>query len=97
MSRSLTEAEKNYEDIEKEALWVVRGLEKCNYYVNGATITIETNHKPLITLFGKKEVEKIPIRIQRHILRLMRYVIDMKYIQGKTNIRADALSRYTAK
>ena len=26
----------------------------------------------------------------------MRYVIDMKYIQGKTNIGTDALSRYPA-
>ena len=93
-SRSLTETEKNYAVIEKEALGVVWGLEKFNYYVNGANITIETDHKPLITLFGKKEVEKIPIRIQRYRLRLMRYVIDMKYIQGKLNIGADALSRY---
>ena len=62
--RSLTETEKNYAVIEKEALRVVWGLEKFNYYVNGANITIETDHKPLITLFGKKEVEKIPIRIE---------------------------------
>ena len=54
------------------------------------------DHKPLITLFGKKEVEKIPIRIQRYRIRLMRYVIDMKYIQGKTNIGANAISRYPA-
>ena len=95
-SRSLTETEKKYAVIEKEALGVVWGLDKFNYYVNGATITIETDHKPLITLFGKKEVEKIPIRIQRYRLRLMRYVIYMKYIQGKINIGADALSRYPA-
>ena len=79
-SRSLTETEKNYAVIEKEALGVVWGL--------------KTDHKPLITLFEKKEVEKIRIRIQRYRLRLMRYVIVMKYIQGKSNIGADALSRY---
>ena len=84
----------NYAVIEKEALGVVWGLDKLNYYVNGATITIETDHTPLITLFGKKEVEKISIRIQMYRLRLMRYVIGMTYIQGKTNIGADALSRY---
>ena len=55
---------------------------------------METDHTPLLTLFGKKEVEKIPIRIQRYRLRLIRFVIDMKYIQGKTNIGADVLSRY---
>ena len=29
------------------------------------------------------EFEKMTIRIQRYRLRLMRYVIDMKYIQGQ--------------
>ena len=52
------EPQNNYAVIEKEALGVVWGLEKCKYYVNGATITIETEYKPLITLFRKKEVEK---------------------------------------
>ena len=55
-SRSLTSAEKNYAVIEKEALGVVWGLEKFNYYICGAPIVVETDHKPLITLLGRKEV-----------------------------------------
>ena len=62
-SRYLTETKNNYYVIEKEALEVVWGLDKFNYYVHGATIAIEADHKPLITLLGKKEVEQIPIRI----------------------------------
>ena len=38
-------------------------------------LKVTTDHKPSITLFGKKEVDKIPIRIQRYRLRLMRYVM----------------------
>ena len=96
-SRSLTSAEKNYAVIEKEALGVVWGLEKFNYYICGAPIVVETDHKPLITLLGRKEVEKIPIRIQRFRIRLMRYSVEMVYIPGKLNIGADALSRYPSK
>ena len=96
-SRSLTSAEKNYAVIEKEALGVVWGLEKFNYYICGAPIVVETDHKPLITLLGRKEVEKIPIRIQRFRIPLMRYSVEMVYIPGKLNIGADALSRYPSK
>ena len=96
-SRSLTSAEKNYAVIEKEALGVVWGLEKFNYYICGAPIVVETDHKPLITLLGRKEVEKISIRIQRFRIRLMRYSVEMVYIPGKLNIGADALSRYPSK
>ena len=37
-SRSLTETERRYAVIEKEALGVVWGLEKFNYYISGAPI-----------------------------------------------------------
>ena len=90
-SRSFTETEKRYTTIEKEALAVVWGLEKCNYYICGAPILVETDHKPLISLLGNKEIEKVPIRIQRYRIRLMKYAVEMKHISGKDNISADAL------
>ena len=42
----------------------------------------------------KEGSRKIPIRIQKDRLRLMRYVIDVKYMQRKTNRGADSLSKY---
>ena len=96
-SRSFTETEKRYATIEKEALAVVWGLEKFHYYICGAPILVETDHKPLISLLGIKEIEKVLIRIQRYRIRLMKYAVEMKHISGKDNISADALSRYPNK
>ena len=72
-SRSLSDTEKRYAYIEKESLGVVWALERFNYYIVGAPIYVETDHKPLITILGSKEIEKVPIRIQRYRIRLMRY------------------------
>ena len=96
-SRSLTETERRYAVIEKVALGVVWGLEKFNYYISGAPILVETDHKPLIALLECKEIEKWPLRIQLFRIRLMKYSVDMTHISGKDNLIADALSRYPGK
>ena len=57
-------------------------------------ILVETDHKPLVSLLGNKEVEQVPVRIQRYRIILMKYAVEMKHISGKDNIIADALSRY---
>ena len=64
-SRSLNETEQRYSTIEKEALGVVWGLDKFHYYICGAPVTVETDHTPLVQLLESKEVEKVPLRIQR--------------------------------
>ena len=53
-SRSFTETEKRYATIEKEALAVLWSLEKFHYYICGAPILVETDHKPLVSLPGNK-------------------------------------------
>ena len=95
-SRSLNETEQRYSTIEKEALGVVWGLEKCHYYIFGASVVVETYHKPLVQVLESKEIEKIPLRIQRFRLRLMKYSVKIVHISGKNNAGADALSRYPA-
>ena len=49
-SRTLHPAEKNYSQIEKEALAVVFGVKKCHNYLFGKPFTINSDHKPLLTL-----------------------------------------------
>ena len=93
-SRSLNETEQRYSTIEKEALGVVWGLEKCHYYICGAPVTVETDHKPLVQLLECKDVEKVPLRIQRFRLKLMKYNVQVVHISGKNNEGADALSWY---
>ena len=96
ISRSLTDAEKNYAVIEKEALVATWASGRFSEYILGTTYTIETDHKPLVSLLATKELHKLPPRIQRFRLRLMRYNPDVVHVPGKQQVTADALSRAPA-
>ena len=50
-SRSLTDAETRYAQIEKEALAATWASEHFSDYILGRHVLIETDHKPLIPLF----------------------------------------------
>lgn len=52
-SRSLTKCEQGYPQIEKEALAIKFALKKFHEYVYGKTLIVETDHKPLETIFKK--------------------------------------------
>ena len=50
-SRSLNSAEQNYAQIEEELLAIVFGLVKFHDYVYKRVVDIETDHKPLESLY----------------------------------------------
>ena len=91
-SRSLTECEKRYAQIEKEMLAVVFGLEHFYYYVYGRLVTVETDHKPLESII-QKPLSAAPPRLQRMLLRAMKYNVNLVYKPGKEMHVSDALSR----
>lgn len=92
-SRSLSSAEKNFSQIEKELLSVVWATKKFHYYIYGRKCTILNDHKPLETLL-KKGIHEIPsTRLQRLKLKLLKYNIEYKYLKGKLMHVADLLSR----
>ena len=53
VSRALTETEQNYSNIEKELLGVVFGIERLHHYTYGRTITLKTDHEPLVSICKK--------------------------------------------
>jgi hypothetical protein len=91
-SRSLTSAERNYAQIEKELLGIVFACDKFYEFVYGASVIAETDHKPLLSLHKKSLCELTP-RLQRLMLRLRRYDLTLEYLPGKFLIIADTLSR----
>ena len=91
-SRALTDAECRYAQIEKELLAVVFDCERFHQYVYGKEITKETDHRPLVSIIVKP-LDQAPARLQRMLLRLQRYDVNLIYKPGKEMYAADTLSR----
>ena len=80
--RALTDTESRYSNIERECLAVVFGLEKFEYYLYGRKVIVETDHSPLKQIF-KKNIAEAPARLQRLLLRCMKFDITVRYKAGK--------------
>ena len=91
-SKALNKTQQNYAQIEKEALAIVFACERFHQYIVGKSVRIESDHKPLETIFAKP-LSQCPARIQRMRLRLQVYDIKVQYKPGKELWIADALSR----
>ena len=94
-SRSLSKAEQNYCQLEKEALFIVFGVQRFRQYLLGQEFTIITDHKPLLGIMGQaKPISQMSSsRIQRRNLMLGCYRYNIEYRKGKNHGNADALSR----
>ena len=90
--RVLTETEQRYSNIERELLAIVFALERLNHYTFGRTITVQSDHQLLQSIWKKSIVSASP-RLQRLLLRLAHYDINIEFLWGKENVIADALSR----
>ena len=78
--------------IEKETLAVVFGCKTFHTYVYGRKVEVGTDHKPLQSIFTKP-LHKAPVRLQRFMLQLQKYDLNVKYKPGKETFVADTLSR----
>jgi len=91
-SRAMSPTEESYAQIEKELLSIVFGMERFHTYVYAHQVTVETDHKPLISI-SKKALSSAPKRLQRMLLRLQRYTFELVYRPGSELVLADTLSR----
>ena len=89
-SKSLSDVERRYAQIEKEALALVWAVERFHFYLYGRQFELITDHKPLETIFGSRS--RPCARIERWVVRLQSYKATVVYRPGKSNI-ADPLSR----
>ena len=91
-SRSLSETETRYAQIEKEMLAVTYGLEKFHQYTYGRKVSVITDHKPLIAITSKP-LSKAPRRLQNLLMRAQKYDYHLIWKPGKQLALSDTLSR----
>ena len=91
-SKTLIASERRYAHIERELLAIVWGAEKFHTYVYRRRIIVETDHKSLGAIF-KKPLNAAPPRLQRMLLKLTKYDLDVRYVPGKKQVISDCLSR----
>ena len=94
-SRTLSVAEQNYSQIEKEGLACIFGVKKFHNYLFGWSFELITDHKPLLGLL--KEDRAVPIqasaRIKRWSLFLSNYEYTLSFRSTTVHGNADALSQ----
>ena len=78
-SKSLTGAEHRYSNIEREALGILRGLEKFHHYCFPRDVLVITDHKSLVTIF-KKDMVMLLQHIQCILLKTHQYRVKILYI-----------------
>lgn len=71
---------------------IVFGCTRYHQYIYGKQIEVETDHRPLKSIF-RKPLCDVPLRLQRMRLLLQKYDIKVQYRPGKELLLADALSR----
>lgn len=91
-SRSLTDTEKRYSQIELEALAGDFGCKKFHLFLYGIPFKMVTDHKPLESVFNKP-THATSIRVQRIVNRMLDYDFTVEYRPGKENI-SDYTSRH---
>ena len=78
-SKSLTDTETRYANIERELLVIVFACQHFNTYVLGRQFTVESDHKPL-EMIHQKSLVSAPPRLQHMLLQLQRYDLTIEQI-----------------
>ena len=90
LSHTFTDTQQRWSTPEQEAYGIYFAIKKWNYYLQGADIIVQNDHKPLAWfLNGKNE----NMKINRWGLELTSYNITFEWISGVKNKATDCLSR----
>ena len=94
MSRKFPPAEKSLSAFDKELSAITSAIKHFQHFIEGRSLEIYTDHKPLVTAFLKREHQSP--RQSRAFSLIAEYVNKLQHISGVDNNVADALSRAEA-
>ncbi|XP_053550471.1 uncharacterized protein K02A2.6-like [Bombina bombina] len=94
-SRSLTPSERNYAQIDREALAIIWAVKKFHIYIYGRPFTLITDHKPLLSILHPQKgiSNTTAARLQRYALQLAAYNYSIKYRCHSDHTNVDMFSR----
>ena len=95
-SKSLTDAETRYANIERELLAIILACQSFSTYLLGRSFVAESDHKSL-EMIAMKNLANVSPHLQRMLLELQRYNVTIKYRPGNQMQLANALSRCPAR
>ena len=94
-SRTLTDAERNYSQLEKEGLTCIFGIKRFHDYLFGRSFQLIIDHKPLLGLLKENRAisPQASARIKRWSLFLSSYKYHLVFRNTHAHANTDALSR----
>ena len=93
-SKALTDAECHYSNIDREMLAVIFGAERFITYVYGRSFNIESDNKPLESIF-QKNLADMPAKLHHMLLHLQGYDCIIHYHPSKEMALPDALPYFS--
>lgn len=98
-SQTLSETQRKYSQIDKEAYAIIFAVKKFYQYLYGNQFTLYTDHRPLIRIFSPSKGLPVytAMRMQHYALFLQSFNYAIKYKNTKEHANADCLSRLPIK
>lgn len=91
-SHKLSGAQTKYSPYDRELLAVYEAIKHFRHMVEARTFAVYTDHKPLTFAFSMNK-DKCSPRQFRHLDYIAQFTTELRYLPGKDNVVADALSR----
>ncbi|XP_036348039.1 uncharacterized protein K02A2.6-like [Rhagoletis pomonella] len=94
-SRKLSNTERRYSQLDKEAAAILFGVKKFHHYLYGRSFDLVTDNKPLHYILGPKKgiPQTAANRLQRIALTLSAYDFTINHVKSEANV-ADFFSRF---
>ena len=95
-SKKLSDTQQKWSPYDRELHAVHKAVRHFKHMVEGRAFTIYTDHQSLVPSMSKK-TEAQTARQANQLSEISEYTTDIRYLEGKSNVVADALSRPNGK